>query len=137
MLFVFPGTLQVYPLFMFLARFCVVSVDIYRTDFCAPCWDNEWSWVRRHDKCGAWRYGSVHQVRKKCSKVSVRTSSSPGWNRRVVFFHRVPHRDQDFIVGLRCNFRKRTMRESGDHLVWGQHGDGHLGSDAVAISLVG
>ena len=137
MLFVFPVTLQVYPLFMFLARFCVVSVDIYRTDFCGPCWDNEWSWVRRHDKCGAWRYGYVHRVGKESSDVSVYASSSTGWNRRLVFFHCVPHCDQAFVVMFQCNFWKHTMWEDGDHLVWGRHSNGHLGFYEAEILLVG
>ena len=29
------------------------------------------------------------------------------------------------------------MWESGDHFVWGRNGDGHLGFDAVVMSLVG
>ena len=89
---------------MFPELFCVVLIDISRIDFCGSYRDDKRYWVWRHEKCGAQRYVFVHRVQQESSKVSVRASSSPRWNRRVVLFHRVPHYDQAFVVGSHAIF---------------------------------
>ena len=115
---IFLGTLQVHPLFVFPASLWVISVDIALIGVCRSWWDDKWSWVRRRNKCGARRYGSVHHIIQESSKVSIRASSSLGWNRHIIFFYRVPHCGQAFVVGFRCDFWKRTMWEADDHFIW-------------------